>query len=346
MPDPVVLVGDVGGTNLRLALMASGGEDPRLLRKATFSTQAEPSPVAAIQRFLSGCAQAGLQAPRVACLAGAGPVMGRRIALTNAPWDLDASALERGLDLPVHLLNDVSVLGYGLQARSPRNEEMLLPLTHGNGTQPFPVADGPMLLVGAGTGLGVGFATRSQGQFQVHPSEGGHLGLPVTDEVTMALWRYLAAEYPGPPGAEAAVSGQGIARTFRFLLDTGRFPVTPAAHQILALPEGQRPQAIAKGTDPACLEAMGLFVELYGRVCAELAAVLLPTGGIYLTGGIAAKNPAHFRDGGRFMASFERNYRDHLNALTEATPVYIVRDDDLGLYGAARYAMAQEDPPS
>ena len=341
MTATTALVGDVGGTNLRLALMVAGPEEPRLLRKATCSTLAETSPLPAIQRFLEACAQAGFrELPEVACLAGAGPVLDRRIALTNAPWDLDAPALERDLGLPVHLLNDLSALGHGLEVRSPRNEEMMLPLSHGNGAQPFPEPGGTMLLVGAGTGLGVGFATRAQGRFQVHASEGGHLGLPVTGEETLDLWRYLAATFPGPPGAEAAVSGQGINRIFSFLLESGRCPASPAARALLALPEPERPRAIAQGTDPACRKAMSLFVELYARVCAELAAVLLPTGGIYLTGGIAAKNAGHFLEGGRFMTSFERNYRDHLNALTAATPVCIVRDGDLGLYGAARYALS------
>ena len=338
---PVALVGDVGGTNLRLALMTDGVEAPRILHRATYGTAKETSLLDAVRRFLAESAQAGVRIqPGVACLAGAGPVQGRRITLTNAPWDLDAQVLEAELGIKVHLLNDVTALGHGLESRSNRNLEMLLPLPHGNGAQSFPDPAGPLLFVGAGTGLGVGFATRVQGGFQVHASEGGHLGLPITGERTWRLWEHLAATCPGPPGAEAAVSGQGIANIFGFLLKTGRSPASPATRSILDLPEDQRPRAIARGTAPACRETMALFVELYARVCAELAAVLLPTGGIYLTGGIAAKNVGPFLDGGRFMASFERNYRDHLNALTRATPVYIVRDVDLGLFGAARFALS------
>ena len=64
--------------------------------------------------------------------------------------------------------------------------------------------------------------------------------------------------------------------------------------------------------------------------------MFLPTGGLFLAGGITAKNPDLFRADGRFMARFERNYRTHLDQLTRATPVYLVHDYDLSLYGAAQ----------
>ncbi|MBK7294754.1 MAG: glucokinase [Holophagaceae bacterium] len=58
-------------------------------------------------------------------------------------------------------------------------------------------------------------------------------------------------------------------------------------------------------------------------------------GGLFLAGGIAAKNAPHFVEDPRFMARFERNYRAHLDLLTRATPVFLVHDYDLSLYGAA-----------
>lgn len=174
----------------------------------------------------------------------------------------------------------------------------------------------------------------------VHPSEGGHIGLPVTGEETLQLWRHLRAKFPGPPGAEAAVSGPGIAHIFQFLVEAGRCPATPEAGAILALPEAERPQAIARNAaDPACARAMELFVELYGRVCAELCAVFMPTGGLYLAGGIAAKNAERLLGQHRFMASFERNYRSHLDAICRTTPVYLVMDYAVSLYGAADAAI-------
>jgi len=333
--DSPVLVADVGGTNLNLALMLPEGSRFRLARKARFSTQDEPSLLGPIRRFL---AEDPTLRPGRACLAGAGPVLDRRIHLTNAPWDMDAPALERDLGIPVQLVNDFIALSWGVTTLDLSDPSQVIALPHGDGRLPEADPAGLALVVGAGTGLGVGFVVRTPQGPRAFPSEGGHIGLPVFSEDSLALWRHLAAGLPGPPGAEMAVSGPGLALIFRFMLDTQRAPWTAEATTLLGLPMAEQPAAISRlaGTDPACAQAMDLFVDLYARVCAELCAVFLPTGGLYLAGGIAAKNAPRLLDGGRFMARFERNYRTHLDQLTRATPVYVVQDYDISLYGAAQ----------
>jgi glucokinase len=86
-------------------------------------------------------------------------------------------------------------------------------------------------------------------------------------------------------------------------------------------------------------------VDLYARVCADLCVAFLPTGGLFLAGGIAGKNAEHFLRDGRFMARFERNYRTHLEQLTRATPVFLVHDYDLSLYGAAHAPACTQPIP-
>jgi glucokinase len=333
-PESPVLVADVGGTNLNLALMAPNGGRFHLLRKARYSTQDESSLLGPIQSFL---AEEPSLRPSQACFSAAGPVLDRRIHLTNAPWDIDATALERDLSMPVHLVNDFTALSCGVLALDLSDPHQVTPLTHGDGSLPAVQTNGLALVVGAGTGLGVGFIVRTPQGAHAFPSEGGHISLPVFDEDSLALWRHLQVGLAGPPGAEMAVSGMGIGHIFRFLLDSRRVAWTPTATAILALPKVDQPAAISAqaSTDPACARAMAMFVDLFARVCADLCAVFLPTGGLYLAGGIASKNASHFLDEGRFIARFERNYRAHLNQLTRATPVYLVHDYDLSLYGAA-----------
>lgn len=329
-----ILVADVGGTNLNLALLQADGPRYRMLRQARFATQEEQSLLVPIQRFLA--VEPTLR-PSRACFAGAGPVLERRLHLTNAPWDIDAPALERSLGLPVHLVNDFIALACGVVQLDLDDPEQVTPLPHGPGPHPTADPGGLVLVVGAGTGLGVGFVLRTPQGPRAFPSEGGHIGLPVYDEDSLGLWRHLAVGLPGPPGAEMAVSGQGLAHIFRFLLDTRRVPWTAEATALLGMPGAELPAAIAarSSEDPACARAMGMFIDLYARVCAELCAVFLPTGGLYLAGGIAPRIAPHLLAEGRFMARFDQNYRAHLDQLTRATPVYLVRDYDLSLYGAA-----------
>ena len=332
--DAPVLVADVGGTNLNLALLVREGRRFRLLRKTRYRTQEEGSLLEPLLRFL---AQDASLRPGSACLAGAGPVHAHRIHLTNAPWDIDGAALEAALGIPVQLVNDFLALSCGVLQLDLTDPDQVTPLPHEDGSLPQADPQGPILVVGAGTGLGVGFIVPTPVGPRAFPSEGGHVGLPVFDDDSLALWQHLGRGLPGPPGAELAVSGQGLANIFRFLLDTQRVPGTPTAAAILALPPIEQPGAISvqAASDPVCARAMGLFVDLYARVCADLSLVFLPRGGLFLAGGIPAKNTAHFLDDGRFMARFERHYRAHAGGVARATPVHVVRDYDLSLYGAA-----------
>ena len=335
-----ILVADVGGTNLNLAVLAPEGGDFRLLRKARFATQEEASLAGPIQRFLAE--DPGVR-PGRACLCGAGPAVEGRIRLTNAPWDIDGPALEAALGLPVKVVNDFIALAAGTRHLDLADPAEVTPLPHGDDTLPAANPEGLALVVGAGTGLGVGFRVPSPRGSRAFPSEGGHIGLPVFDEDSLALWRHLAEGLPGPPGAELAVSGPGLARILRFLVDTRRTVRTPESASVLALPEPERPAAISAlaDTDPACGRAMVIFVDLYARVCADLCAAFLPAGGLFLAGGATSKNADHFLRERRFMARFERNYREHLDRAARATPVFLARDYDLSLYGAAHaWSMA------
>jgi len=51
------------------------------------------------------------------------------------------------------------------------------------------------------------------------------------------------------------------------------------------------------------LEAMHIFVEIYGTEAANLAFKVMATGGVYLGGGIAPKILPKLQDG-RFMKAF------------------------------------------
>ena len=346
--DRIILAADVGGTNLNLALIRRRQEKFEICQKWNGSTQNATSLLEPARHFLEECARSGLGKPIMACISGAGPVVDFRIPLTNAPWDIEGAALEAGLGIPVHLLNDFTAGSHGVLLLDPADQQQLLPLPHPGGALPTPNPKGTALIVGAGTGLGVGYVTRSTGYPHAFPSEGGHIALPIMDDRTIELWRYLKASLPGPPDAETAVSGPGIAAIFGFLLHTGRAPRSPLTDSLLALPGPMLPPAIAANADldQACGLAMDLFVDLYARVCADLCAVFLPTGGLYLAGGIAAKNASRFLNGDRFMQAFERNCREHINLVTRSTPVFIVRDYGISLYGAAHAGCLMSQFPS
>ena len=81
-----------------------------------------------------------------------------------------------------------------------------------------------------------------------------------------------------------------------------------------------------------------MFIRLYARVAADAATTFLPSGGIFLAGGIAAKNEGRFLRDNRFMETFEKAYRGHIRSILASTPVMIVKDYSISLYGAANAA--------
>lgn len=337
--DLVVLAGDIGGTNVNLALIGKKGGTFTLIADRHYKTKEEKSLIEPLERFLAEAKREfPAFAPEACCISGAGPVENGKIALTNAPWDIDGPAVEARFGLPTAVINDFTAVSYGVILLDPKNPDQLRRLAHTDGSLPEP-RPGVRAVLGAGTGLGVGYVVRVHDRVEAFPSEGGHVTLPVYDELSRALQTWLAERMGFMPGAEAAVSGQGIANILEFLV-AHRGVKMGLPLDILARPFEERALLVATnaGTDAVCAEAMDLFVKLYARVAADAAATFLPAGGVFLAGGIAAKNEARFTEGDRFMAMFERSYREHIRKILAATPVMIVRDYAISLYGAANAA--------
>jgi glucokinase len=343
--DVVVLAGDIGGTNTNLALIGKKGGTFTLIADRHYKTKDEKSLLEPLGRFLEEVARErkGLK-PELCCISGAGPVVDGRIEhLTNAPWGIDAKAIESAFSIPTNLINDFTAVSYGVLLLDPAKSEQITRLPHGDGSLPEP-RPGVCLVVGAGTGLGVGYVVRVRNKIEAQPSEGGHVTLPAYDEESRRFQSWLEAKYGFVPGAEAGVSGQGIANLFAYFAEmeaaAGRAP-GKAARRILDTAPAERPAlvAAAAGSDPLCARAMDMFVKLYARVAADHTATFLPAGGVFLAGGIASKNEALFLEGSRFMAMYERSYAQHIRAILAKTPVMIVKDYSISLYGAANAAV-------
>lgn len=353
------LVADIGGTNTTIALALHDGTHIDIVHKQRYSTRGEPSLSAVAEKFLLEARSQGFDTRiEFCCISGAGPVdRDHTIRMTNAPWIISAEELQALLGVPVRLINDFTALSYAVTLIDYRNEDAVRPLPHTDGSLPVPAHDGMMLVLGAGTGLGVGFVNRRGGESVAFPSEGGHSELPCFDGLSRAFHEWLSGRFGYPPGAELAVSGQGIANIFEFLtsneetamyfaheygIDPALLKAGPGEHaqSILGMVREEWPARIARGRvfDPWCAFSMELFVRLYAFKAANLAAIFLPEGGVWLAGGISSKNETFLLEDGRFMKWFERNYAPHIRAFLAECPVCIVRNYDISLIGAAEAA--------
>jgi len=336
-----VLAVDVGGTNTSCAIVETGGASFVQRFERRYSTRAEPSLVAALNRFVAEARAEGAPEPSLLCVSGAGPVVGRTITMTNAPWGIDGDELETCFGLPAFVINDFSAVAWGVLLLDPKDPAELFQLPAPGGVMVKPVESGPKVFIGAGTGLGFGYALHDDGQTRVYASEGGHVGLPVYDDDSRAFSRWLEDRYGFAAGAEAGVSGLGIGNIFSFISSREK-SLSDAARAALELPEVERPALIASAAeagDPLCVAVMDMFVRLYARVASDAAATFLPSGGIYLAGGVAAKNLRRFTEGDRFMRTFGMAYREHIRAIAARTPVFVVKDYAISIYGAANAAL-------
>ena len=91
-------------------------------------------------------------------------------------------------------------------------------------------------------------------------------------------------------------------------------------------------QAANQRSDPLCGATMKLFIGAYGAEAGNLALKLLPRGGLYLAGGIAAKNLSLMTEG-TFMDALKDKGR--VSGLLDQVPIAIVLEPRVGLLGAA-----------
>lgn len=303
----MILVGDIGGTNARLALTEPGSTEPlQEWRVATADFSDFESVLAAYLAETQAKVTAG-------CLAVAGPVSddGRNARLTNLPWTIDATALEHRFGLGrLNLVNDFAAAAMGVTVAPA---ESIVYLQDGE-----PIADASRLIIGAGTGLGMAVLVRHEAAWQVLAGEGGHVGFSPLDEDQDRVFQALRCEH-GRVTAERIVSGPGLANIHRIL--TGA-----------TLDAGEITHRAMFEADEAALDTLNIFLTAYGAFAGDMAMAVLARGGVFLAGGIAAKILSAL-PASPFLIAFNAK-AEHAD-LMRRMPVAVVTDPALGLRGAA-----------
>lgn len=325
-----VLAGDIGGTKtlLRIAEVECGAQ--RVVAEQRFESGAFDGLPAVLSALVSTTGRDALAGVNAACLGIAGPVQrtaaGQFAKATNLPWEVDSAALAREFDIPrVRLINDFQAIGYGIEALGPQD---LVTLQQGK-----PEPHGPRAVIGAGTGLGQGILVWQGDRYEALPTEGGHADFGPNDELQLELWRSLKREF-GRVGYERILSGPGLARIYSFLRARVAVPESPEVTR--AMLGGDAAAAIAgvalEGGDALAIQALDLFVRVYGAQAGNLALTVLATGGVYVAGGVAPKIIAKLKDGA-FLRAF--NDKGRMAPLVKAMPVHVIVNPKVGLIGAA-----------
>lgn len=314
------ILADIGGTNTRVAL--ADGAQVRIDSIRRFPNggyQAQGKDIAHVLRdYLD---QTGAQVTGV-CVAAAGPVQDGVATMTNLDWVIDAAKLTGATGATrVAILNDLQAQGQALGHIPAANLRSVIP---------GPAAQGPMLVVGLGTGVNAAPVHPGPQGRVVPPSECGHVNMPVRSEEDFLLARFieqkLRAEGEVPhAGVEEVLAGRGLANLHAFAAHAAGHPATMTSAEVLA--------ALDQG-DATAAHAARLYVHILGQVLADLALIHLPYGGIYLIGGMSRAMTPHFA---RFGLSSQFREARRVDLLLNDFSVTVVEDDYAALTGCAAY---------
>lgn len=314
-----ILAADIGGTNSRF-VHYSGSELSlqSLSEPLIFATSSVDSFPQLFKRY------AEIKSPpfldigdydRIV-LSVAGPVKGESCSPPNINWSIDLSVLD--FDHCV-LINDFVAQAYATLL--PDISRVLEPVKAGT-TMP----GGTRAVMGAGTGLGhcallpesgfVGGATT----FLPVASEAGHAAFAFESEQEYGFAEFVRAKFDLPYViTDMIVSGRGLSYLHEFLSGDKLGPADVAA---------------LFSTQPNPTQEW--FSRFYARACRHYCLAVFATGGLVLSGGIAAKNPQLVKSD-VFIKEFIRSPTQH--ELLVDIPIYLNANEDIGLFGAVYYGL-------
>ncbi|MGZ3215021.1 glucokinase [Paracoccus sp. T5] len=300
-----MLLGDVGGTNARLAIARNGSIDASTVTRFKGDDFASFDDV--VRQFL-----AEQHGPHISsmCIAVAGPVSGGRARLTNRDWFFDEDNLARLADADqARLINDLTALGFATPALAGDGVAVLREAPQDR------ARNGQALVVGLGTGFNVcAVRVLPGGAITALEAEEGHTHLPAN-----IMWRLIdrvgADAARGFFSTEETFAGRGLSRLHAAM--TGTHPVR--SEDIAHAVEAGDAQAIA---------TYDFFTELVGLLCRELALRFMPLEGMFLAGSVG-RSIADRMD--RFQPAFLA--QEHMRHIPENTPIFLIRDDMAALHG-------------
>jgi glucokinase len=329
----MLLVGDIGGTKTRLAVISSRDElHTGQLREATFPSALYPDLATLVREFLE---HSHVSVDR-AIFGVAGPVLAGRAKITNLPWVMDEKELQEELNIPsVHLLNDLDAMAHAV----PFLEAVdLCTLNAGK-----PARNGTLAVIAPGTGLGEAFLTWDGERYEAHPSEGGHTDFAPTTLPELDLLRFLLTRFEHV-SYELVCSGMGLPNVYAYLKENATIDEPAWLREQLALAEDDTPVIInaALGSEQRselAVATLNMFAAILGAEAGNLALKVLATGGVFLGGGIPPRILPFLQDG-KFMQAFK--HKGRFSPLLAEVPVHVVLNPRLALLGAA-YCGLEED---
>ncbi len=321
------LVGDIGGTNARFALVKKGTvklEFIKVLACADYEN---------FNHAVSHYYQLIKQLPaQIACVSFACPIA-ENIEMTNNHWQFNVNEMRHRLGLKqFELLNDFTAMAYGMLFID-NDDKVLL---QAGSTQH---QQAPRLVIGPGTGLGVASlipiaqsAAHCDVYWQAVPTEGGHISFAPQNALQISILQILQRQY-SRVSVERILSGAGIVVLYQALCEINQSTaIYSEAAEITAA-------ALADADEMATL-CLTMFCQILAEVTGDMVLAQGARGGVFLCGGIPPRIKDFLVKSGFTQAMAEKG---RFSSYLSQVPVWLCDAPYPGLLGAAAALKMQFD---
>ncbi|MBT6141749.1 MAG: glucokinase [Gammaproteobacteria bacterium] len=305
------LVGDIGATNARFALVAPGSSDIENIQ--SLKCEDFDNIQSAISFYISSFLELDIVS---ACFATAGTVHLAVFKLANNHWTINKSDVAKTLNgVTIKWINDFTAQAF---ATTTLTDGEVITLNKG-----IVKPEKLRLVIGPGTGLGVCGLIMSPSGWLPIAGEGGHSDFAPNTSIEYEILTLLAKKF-GHVAVERILSGPGIMNLYEALCQIN------GKDRIYTTPSEITAAAVNAGADPIADETIQMFCKIFGSVAGSMALTVGALGGVYITSDLVRNFLDLFIESD-FQKSFESKGR--LQSVLEDIPVYLSKKKNMGLIG-------------
>jgi glucokinase len=313
-PAAQAIVGDFGGTNVRLALADLSQDVPVIgdVRHYHSKDFAQAPDTILAYRKETECSAS------VIAIAAAGPVNGGRVHFTNLGWSLSEADLKTMGFFAARVINDFVAVALATPFLTSNDVHQIGPGT--------PDKHLNVAVMGPGTGFGASALVMDNDNACAMAAESGHASFAPEDDLEIEILKFIRARF-GHVSIERVLSGPGL-RNIHDALNQ-----LEGRDEIIEGPEEITRRAL--GGDAWSLRTLKRFCAILGSVAGNLALTYGALGGVYIAGGIAPDILA-ILDQSDFRRRFESKGRfvEYLKPIATC----VITRADVAFLGSARAA--------
>ena len=327
-----MILADIGGTNMRLAVVQDQHANATLEMIEIVSCQSFPT----IEEVLTSYLSRHNIRPDSLVLAVAADMQGDDVTITNNSWRFQGISAARACGVSRYMLiNDfcAQALAHAdllmprpMPAEAAGPDEIVIqqsghPSGHPSGRHIIRAGtvrpQTPLLVSGPGTGLGVAALVPVGDDVTVIEGEGGHVSFAARNATEREILHALQKRW-GHVSAERVVSGPGLETIYHIMTGKGGRTAAEIGSAAVAGPGADR-------------QAVDVLLIAFATVLANAALSFGAGAGIVIAGGIVPKLGALLQQSGFFDRLGDHGRR---SGFLSALPLYLAVDPYAGCRGA------------